>query len=402
MIVEGQIHGGVAQGVGGGLLEEMMYDEQGQLLTGTFMDYLVPTAMEVPDIETVHLEYPSPRNPLGVKGIGEGGAISPPAAIANAVEDALAPFGVRVTRAPLGPSRVLELIAEGAARLAARGALGVKPAPFEYHAARSAAEAVEALARHGDAAKVLAGGQSLVPMLNLRLARPGVLVDINDAADLDYLREADGVLAVGALVRQRKLERWAADRAPLIAEALRLVGHVAIRNRGTAVGNLAHGDPASELPALLLCLDGAVVARRAGGERLIAAADLYLAPLTTSLAADEILAEARFTLPPAGAGWGFAEVARRHGDFALAGCAALLWRDGARGASPVRGSASSASGRRRCGAAPARACSSGSSRRQPGCRRRRGRPQRRCRPTGICTRRPTIAGGSQGCWRSAR
>jgi carbon-monoxide dehydrogenase large subunit len=109
-IVEGQIHGGVAQGIGGGLLEEMVYDEQGQLLTGTFMDYLVPTAMELPPIETVHLEYPSPRNPLGVKGIGEGGAISPPAALANAVEDALSPFGVRVTRAPLGPSTVLDLI----------------------------------------------------------------------------------------------------------------------------------------------------------------------------------------------------------------------------------------------------------------------------------------------------
>jgi aerobic carbon-monoxide dehydrogenase large subunit len=108
--VEGQIHGGVAQGVGGALLEEMVYDEQGQLLTGTFMDYLVPTAMELPPIETVHLEYPSPRNPLGVKGIGEGGAISPPAAIANAVEDALAPFHVRVTRTPLGPSVVLGLI----------------------------------------------------------------------------------------------------------------------------------------------------------------------------------------------------------------------------------------------------------------------------------------------------
>jgi carbon-monoxide dehydrogenase large subunit len=110
LIVEGQIHGGVAQGIGGGLLEEMVYDEQGQLLTGTLMDYLVPTAMELPPIETVHLEYPSPRNPLGVKGIGEGGAISPPAALANAVEDALAPFGVRVTRAPLGPSTVLDLI----------------------------------------------------------------------------------------------------------------------------------------------------------------------------------------------------------------------------------------------------------------------------------------------------
>ena len=116
VIVEGQIHGGVAQGVGGGLLEEMVYDEQGQLLTGTFMDYLVPTAMELPPIETVHLEYPSPRNPLGIKGIGEGGAISPPAALANAVEDALAPFGVRVTREPLGPSRVLELIEQARAR----------------------------------------------------------------------------------------------------------------------------------------------------------------------------------------------------------------------------------------------------------------------------------------------
>ena len=116
VIVEGQIHGGVAQGVGGGLLEEMVYDEQAQLLTGTFMDYLVPTAMELPPIETVHLEYPSPRNPLGLKGIGEGGAISPPAAIANAVEDALAPFGVRVTRTPLGPSTVLGLLEQAAAR----------------------------------------------------------------------------------------------------------------------------------------------------------------------------------------------------------------------------------------------------------------------------------------------
>ena len=116
VIVEGQIHGGVAQGVGGALLEEMVYDEQGQLLTGTLMDYLVPGATELPPIETVHLEFPSPRNPLGIKGVGEGGAISPPAAIANAVEDALAPFGVRVTRTPLGPSTVLGLIAEAEAR----------------------------------------------------------------------------------------------------------------------------------------------------------------------------------------------------------------------------------------------------------------------------------------------
>src|SRR5215470_725286 len=201
----------------------------------------------------------------------------------------------------------------------------MKPAPFDYALAGNAAEAVDLLARHGDEAKVLAGGQSLVPMLNLRLARPGVIVDINGAADLDYLREANGALAVGALVRQRALERWAADRAPLIAEALRLVGHVAIRNRGTAVGSLAHGDPASELPALLLCLDGAVIARRAGAERVIPAADLYLAPLTTALEPEELAVEARLPLLPVGAGWGFAEVARRHGDFALVGAAALAW-----------------------------------------------------------------------------
>jgi carbon-monoxide dehydrogenase medium subunit len=227
----------------------------------------------------------------------------------------------------------------------------VKPAPFEYEAPHSAAEAVELVARHGDQAKVLAGGQSLVPMLNLRLARPGVVVDINGVAELEYLRESGGTLAVGALTRQRALERWAADRSPLIAEALRLVGHVAIRNRGTVVGNLVHGDPASELPAILLCLDGAVVVRGPTGERVIRAADLYLAPLTTSLAADEVAVEARFALPPSGSGWGFAEVARRHGDFALAGAAAVvqLGAEGrvadARlgffgvGGTPVRGSA---------------------------------------------------------------
>ena len=111
LIVEGQVHGGVAQGVGGALFEEMVYDDEGQLLTGTFLDYLVPTAMELPSIETVHLEYPSPRNPLGIKGLGEGGAISPPAAIANAIDDALAPFAVRVRETPASPPRILALLA---------------------------------------------------------------------------------------------------------------------------------------------------------------------------------------------------------------------------------------------------------------------------------------------------
>jgi carbon-monoxide dehydrogenase medium subunit len=203
----------------------------------------------------------------------------------------------------------------------------VKPPPFEYVAASSAADAVEALRRHGDDAKVLAGGQSLIPMLALRLARPAALVDINGCGDLDGLAESRGVLTVNALVRQRVLERWARERVPLLAEALRWVAHPPIRNRGTVVGSVVHADPASELPALLLCLDGEVVARRRGGERVISAGHLYLAPLTTSLESDELATAVRFTLPPAGSGWGFAEVTRRHGDFALVGCAAVLALD---------------------------------------------------------------------------
>jgi carbon-monoxide dehydrogenase large subunit len=119
IIVEGQVHGGVAQGVGGGLFEEMVYDETGQLLTGSLMDYAVPKADDLPLIETVHLECPSPRNPLGVKGLGEGGAISPPAAIANAVEDALAPFGVRVTETPVSSARVAALLEAARSRSSA-------------------------------------------------------------------------------------------------------------------------------------------------------------------------------------------------------------------------------------------------------------------------------------------
>ncbi len=124
-IVEGQVHGGVAQGIGGALYERMVYDASGQLLSGSFMDFLIPTAMEVPDIEIAHLETPSPLNPLGVKGVGEAGAIPVPALVAEAIDDALAPFGVRVREMPLAPPRILELIREGRAR---GGAAGSGPA----------------------------------------------------------------------------------------------------------------------------------------------------------------------------------------------------------------------------------------------------------------------------------
>ena len=204
----------------------------------------------------------------------------------------------------------------------------MKPAPFEYAAPRSLDEAVGALASGGGDAKVLAGGQSLVPMLALRLARPTLLVDINRLPGLDGIREASGMLEIGALVRQRALERWAASRSPLFADVLQHVAHPPIRNRGTVVGNVVHADPASELPALLLCLEGVVVARGPRGERMIPADRFYRAPLTTALGPDELATAVRFTLPPAGAGWGFVEVSRRHGDFALVGAVAVVTRGG--------------------------------------------------------------------------
>jgi carbon-monoxide dehydrogenase medium subunit len=229
----------------------------------------------------------------------------------------------------------------------------VKPAPFEYADPRTLPDALEQLAAHGDDAKVLAGGQSLVPMLNLRLARPGVVVDVNRVAGLDTLEERDGVVRVGALVRQRTLERWAGDRAPLLAAALRSIGHTAIRARGTVAGSLAHADPAAELPALVLCLDGSVVARSRRGERVVPAADLFAGPLMTTLGADELVTETRWPLPPRHAGWGFHEVARRHGDFALVGVAAVVTVRGGRveraavslfgvGPTPVRATAAEA------------------------------------------------------------
>ncbi len=171
----------------------------------------------------------------------------------------------------------------------------MKPAPFEYVVAQSAREAVEALGRFGDEAKVLAGGQSLIPMMALRLARPSALVDINRCRDLEGLAESGGTLTAGALARQRDLERWSVSRSPLFAELLASVAHAPIRNRGTVVGSIVHADPASELPALLLCLDGAVTVRSRAGERAIPADKLYLAPLTTSLAADELATAARFS-----------------------------------------------------------------------------------------------------------
>lgn len=175
--------------------------------------------------------------------------------------------------------------------------------------------------------KILAGGQSLVPMLNLRLVRPSVLIDLNGVAGIDRIvPSAGGGLAIGALVRHAALAGSALvkERAPLLAEAARHVGHPAIRHRGTLGGSLAHADPAAELPAALLALDAQIVLFGPRGARTIPAPDFFRGILTTALAPDEVLTEIR--LSPHGPGWGFAEVVRRAGDFALAGVIALVGR----------------------------------------------------------------------------
>jgi CO/xanthine dehydrogenase FAD-binding subunit len=194
----------------------------------------------------------------------------------------------------------------------------VKPPPFEYHAPSSIDEACALLGSLEDA-KVLAGGQSLIPLLNFRLARPTHLVDINRVTGLDRIYERDGGVAVQALVRQASVEdsELVARVCPLLQDAIRLVAHRVIRNRGTVCGSLAHADPASELPAVLLALGGHVVARSSRGERTIQAGELFTGVFETALAADELLVEASFPAahPPAV----ILEESRRHGDFALAG-----------------------------------------------------------------------------------
>jgi carbon-monoxide dehydrogenase medium subunit len=197
----------------------------------------------------------------------------------------------------------------------------VKPARFDYVAAESTDGALAALA-DGDA-KVLAGGQSLVPLLNMRLARPSLLVDVNRVPGLDRV-EVDGAVRIGALARQADvLVSPAAAEVPVLAAALRHVGHPATRSRGTIGGSLAHADPAAELSAALLALDGQVVARSTRGERTIVADAFFTGPFTTALRPDELLADVvlpRQDLRP----FGFAELSRRHGDFALAGAVVLL------------------------------------------------------------------------------
>jgi aerobic carbon-monoxide dehydrogenase medium subunit len=204
----------------------------------------------------------------------------------------------------------------------------VKPPAFRYHRPGTVEEALDVLGGLGADAKVLAGGQSLVPLMSMRLAAPANLVDVNHLPDLDTVEVDEQVVRVGALVRHSALEHHegAYGAVPLLRQALRLVAHPTIRNRGTTVGSLVHGDPAAELPAVLLLLDGTVTLRSVDGSREVAARDFFTGPMQTDVRPDELAVAANFRVPPPGSGTSFVEVSRRHGDYAMCGVAAVVAR----------------------------------------------------------------------------
>lgn len=202
----------------------------------------------------------------------------------------------------------------------------MKPAPFRYIAPTTIEHALSLLAEHGDNAKILAGGQSLVPALNFRLARYDVLIDINRISRLAFIRHDNGIVRIGSMTRQREIETSGllARHAPLLAEATRSIAHLPIRSRGTIGGSLSHADPAAEYPAVALALDAELVIAHASGQRSVPARDFIVGPLETALRPDELLTEIRITARRADEGFAFEEISRRRGDFAVIGVAAAM------------------------------------------------------------------------------
>jgi CO/xanthine dehydrogenase FAD-binding subunit len=206
----------------------------------------------------------------------------------------------------------------------------MKPPPFDYMDPRSLDEAVGLLAEHGEDGKILAGGQSLVPLLNFRLAQPSVIVDVNRVLELSYLRRRDGRLRIGAMCRQTRLEQSPVAREGwgLLGDALALIAHPQIRNRGTVGGSAAHADPAAELPVAFSALEAQFTARSSRGERVLDADEFFVTHLTTALEPDELLVEVEVPPVAEGTGHAFTEYSRRHGDFALGGAAVLYTKNG--------------------------------------------------------------------------
>jgi CO/xanthine dehydrogenase FAD-binding subunit len=205
----------------------------------------------------------------------------------------------------------------------------MKPAKFDYHDPTTVDEALGLMAQFGDQARPLAGGQSLVPLMNFRLIRPAHLIDLNGVNELSYLRADNDTLRIGATTRQRELERSAevAKRWPLVRDAAAFIGHIQIRNRGTIGGSLAHAFPSAELPVAMVTLDASFILRSTGNQRTVRAEDFFLSYMTTVIEPRELLVEISVPSLLTNAGWSYQEVSRRHGDFALAGAAAVFALD---------------------------------------------------------------------------
>ena len=269
----------------------------------------------------------------------------------------------------------------------------MKPPAFAYERPDSVAAAVAALARHGEDAKLLAGGQSLIAMLNLRLLAPKTVIDAGRLRELDYIRADGNELAIGALTRHNTVMHSAevARQCPLITDAYRFISHHAIRNRGTIGGNLCHADPASELPVVAILLDATLVLKSSAGERRVAAADFFKGPFETAARADELLTEVRFPAQPKGQGYAFDEVSQRHGDFAIVAAGCTLDGRGRR-LPERRGSAMPGSAAMPSGSRPPRPRSPTSrQRRKTSPRRPRSRRAPSSRPAMSMPTRPTGA-----------
>jgi carbon-monoxide dehydrogenase medium subunit len=204
----------------------------------------------------------------------------------------------------------------------------MKPAPFDYLRAHTVAEAVEALKAAGDDGKVIAGGQSLMPMINFRLVKPAILIDINNISGLSEIRSEEGRLRVGATVRHRMTatDSLIQEGAPIVHEAMHHVAHLTVRNRGTFCGSVCHADPAAEMPLMTLLLNGEIEAFSTRGKRTIPAADFFVSSLVTALEPDELVTSIAIDVLPPEIGWAFEETARRNGDFALASVATTMRR----------------------------------------------------------------------------
>ena len=318
MIVDGQLHGGIAQGVGQALWEGAIYDDQGQLQTGSMMDYTVPRASFFPNIELDETVTPSPVNPIGVKGVGEAGRDREHGGGGQRGHRRAQPARHPPSRhAVHGPDRV-------ARDPGFEGRPGVIPAAFAYQRPASIEEAL-AIIGSDPGAKVLAGGQSLLPLLKLRLGSAETLVDIGRLPGLRGVRQLDdGRLAIGALTTYAELLESPAAEYGLLRDALPHIGDVQVRNLGTIGGSIAHADPASDLPACLLALEAELVIRSAGGERTTPVNGFFEGAFTTGLEAGEILTEIRIPGRRDDAASAYATLEQPASGYATVGVAAVV------------------------------------------------------------------------------